>query len=391
MFRRKRATQENSKPLTRMEVIYKLTRGKPISNSNGIRVPYLTCADLSGCDLAGVNFAEACLMSNNMSGANLRDADLSGTDLQYVNLRGADLTGANLRDANVDMLQLGQAQSLEGAILPDGRICGKPLTREDFIRLLKEEPFHPRRWGLVYYLIRLDLTDARLPGTDLHGLNLRQHSLARADLSGANLAGVDLFDANLVGASLRNANLCGALLGKTRLGIHTDFSGAILCGANFAEAVITDAPARAGLVPVTMRDLRSARSTDGVFLHSRREVDRYASPVDPDLSVLREEIERHLGSATLDLSCRNLAGGNFGFLNLESANLSCSNLARAKLVQAELRYADLSGANLYYADLTGADLRHANLSGANLNAATLTGADLRETKVTQEQLEASGK
>src|SRR5215204_4490547 len=92
----------------------------------------LTNADLAGADFYGdlpevrnpENFPRpkgAVFIS-----ANLRDADLSGTDLKHAdfyraNLSGADLSGANLKNANVTEEQLEQAESLEGATMPNGQ------------------------------------------------------------------------------------------------------------------------------------------------------------------------------------------------------------------------------------------------------------------------------
>lgn len=47
--------------------------------------------------------------------------DLSLADLRRVDLSGADLSFANLTDANVYQGQLDQAQSLEGATMPNGQ------------------------------------------------------------------------------------------------------------------------------------------------------------------------------------------------------------------------------------------------------------------------------
>jgi hypothetical protein len=56
----------------------------------------------------------------------LNDADLSGADLNGADLRDAELRGADLRDAELSnrgfvRVQLEQAESLEGATMPNGQ------------------------------------------------------------------------------------------------------------------------------------------------------------------------------------------------------------------------------------------------------------------------------
>jgi hypothetical protein len=85
-------------------------------------------ADLSGADLRGAILTRAAVGGDldhkgaNLSEADLRDADLSFAYLRNANLNGADLSGADLSDARgVTEEQLeDQAQTLEGAIMPDG-------------------------------------------------------------------------------------------------------------------------------------------------------------------------------------------------------------------------------------------------------------------------------
>jgi hypothetical protein len=76
----------------------------------------LTYADLAGADLSGIVMHGASLV-----GADLRGANLTGSVIHDANLSGANLSGATGKTAE----QLdGQAGSLEGAIMPDGRKYG---------------------------------------------------------------------------------------------------------------------------------------------------------------------------------------------------------------------------------------------------------------------------
>jgi uncharacterized protein YjbI with pentapeptide repeats len=94
-------------------------------SSASLRYAVLTRADLSGALLAGADLTRA-----DLGGANLFDADLTrailigallfDADLTGADLDGARLDGANLTGAVVGSKQLAQAQSLQGATLPDG-------------------------------------------------------------------------------------------------------------------------------------------------------------------------------------------------------------------------------------------------------------------------------
>jgi hypothetical protein len=74
-------------------------------------------ADLSGCNLQGMDFHNAHFYNTNLSDANLvgtsffhadlrnvdfRNADLTNADLRYTNLNGADMRGANLDGTKLD-------------------------------------------------------------------------------------------------------------------------------------------------------------------------------------------------------------------------------------------------------------------------------------------------
>jgi hypothetical protein len=92
--------------------------------------------DLRGADLTGVTLIGVILIGTNLSDADLRGADLRGADLSDAELRGADLRGADLRFANLSdakgwtNYQLTQAESLVGAILPDGTVITEEAWEE---------------------------------------------------------------------------------------------------------------------------------------------------------------------------------------------------------------------------------------------------------------------
>jgi uncharacterized protein YjbI with pentapeptide repeats len=84
-------------------------------------------ADLSGADLSFADLHRTWLRGTNLHGTNLHGANLSGADLHRANLSGAnlhraDLSGADLWEAQGITTEelVSQANSLEGATLPDG-------------------------------------------------------------------------------------------------------------------------------------------------------------------------------------------------------------------------------------------------------------------------------
>ena len=83
--------------------------------------------NLTGANLYGANLDNSSLYGANLSKAmlliaSLRFADLTAANLTDAHLGSADLNGANLTDAKVTPAQLREAKSLEGAIMPDGRV-----------------------------------------------------------------------------------------------------------------------------------------------------------------------------------------------------------------------------------------------------------------------------
>ena len=78
----------------------------------------LRITKMKKADLFGANLTKAKLW-----GANLEDAILNATNLERAEFLGANLKGVNLGSAkNWTRKQLLQAKSLEGAIMPDGRL-----------------------------------------------------------------------------------------------------------------------------------------------------------------------------------------------------------------------------------------------------------------------------
>lgn len=82
-----------------------------------LRKAHLHGAILNGAVLFDADLRDAILIGANFSGANLNWAKLSGANLGIAILSGANLSGAKLTKE-----QWVQAESLEGAIMPDGKV-----------------------------------------------------------------------------------------------------------------------------------------------------------------------------------------------------------------------------------------------------------------------------
>jgi uncharacterized protein YjbI with pentapeptide repeats len=85
---------------------------------------YLYDTDLRGADMSGADLSDA--EGRFESGARMIRTRLDGADLSGANLSGADLTksdlsGADFTNARITEEQLREAESLEGATMPDGQ------------------------------------------------------------------------------------------------------------------------------------------------------------------------------------------------------------------------------------------------------------------------------
>lgn len=150
---------------------------------------------------------------------------------------------------------------------------------------------------------------------DLHGADLCQVRLNRANLHGADLRKANLSQASLVGANLCYANLTQANL-----------SGAHLRGASLGSTTLT-------LTNLSGADLRQAH------------LDR-AKLLATDLS-------------EANLSDANLYGASLNKVNLSGADLSGATLTRAQLVETNLTNATLTRCSVY-----GIALWNVQLEGA---------------------------
>jgi len=219
---------------------------------------------------------------------------------------------------------------------------GKPLTREDVLKLVKILATTKEKGDLilshdnVLKLIEenggtakeLDLSELKFErNIDLHGL----------DLSGVILTKARLLEAHLEGAKLRKAHLEEANLRYVHL----------------ERAALSEAYVRGA-------DLRDAH-LEGSHL---------------ERADLRDT---HLEKA-------NVQSARLPEARLRRAQLQEANLTRAHLEEAILRWANLDGAHLRYIHLEGADLRDAHLEKADLRNAYLQKAQLQHAQLEEADL-----
>lgn len=181
--------------------VISLAQGK---SGDGGRLQALQELNKDRIVLAGVDVANAYLVSINLQGANLQGANMVDTNLQGTNLSKANLQGVDLQKANLYLAFLQGANLL------------KANLREANLQ-------------------KAILWEANLQGTNLRGANLQKTHLQGANLREANLQNAILWEANLQGTNLQEADLQEADLKKTNLR-ETNLQGANLREADFQEA-----------------------------------------------------------------------------------------------------------------------------------------------------------
>jgi uncharacterized protein YjbI with pentapeptide repeats len=266
--------------------------------------------NLSGCDLANVDFGES-----DLTGANFRDANLTNVMFDFANLSFTDFSGAVLAGAtfesavlfkakfsnsDIDKTSFGYAdlfgadfsstelaafrlatvdQDLTGTLLPSGEKYNVLSENCDIRYLLN--PYWDVDWSQVEiggeswsYTdgtgcdlsgvnlqgedVSIDLRLAILVGAKLNraefwNSDLRGADLRNADFRNAKLRGIDLRGANLSGADLRGANFSGAnLSGVSLLSARlkgVNFSDANLYRADVLEKVLLTAKLSGAIMP----------------------------------------------------------------------------------------------------------------------------------------------
>ncbi|MEV4133179.1 pentapeptide repeat-containing protein [Dactylosporangium sp. NPDC049742] len=138
--------------------------GQHITTTEGL--PDLTCADLHGAVLDGLDLGQEDLSGIDAHGASFRDTDLVQATLTGANLRGARFDGADLTQAHLDLVDARDASFADA-----------------------------------------DLGQADLPKADLRGADFTGASLTQADLGGADLRGARTLFAEAIQADASDAKV----------------------------------------------------------------------------------------------------------------------------------------------------------------------------------------
>jgi len=238
----------------------------------------LAGAVFTGCKLDDTQFCEA-----DLGGANMAGVKAVRIDFTAANLEGADFTGAKLEAALFNRVKAAGAKfgkaELEGASFAEGTLgmdaSGAMLKQADFSRAelsgsnfagaeLTEAVLNGARAENVSFkgaraaglrgaeavFKGCNFEEADAPGAifehaDLAGANFRFAMLKGALFAGANLSSAVLFGAVVRQASLRKADMSGAQAGNADF-FQCDFekanlSGASLITSNCYEAAFRDA------------------------------------------------------------------------------------------------------------------------------------------------------
>jgi uncharacterized protein YjbI with pentapeptide repeats len=183
-----------------------------------------------------------------LSGLNLADLDFLGADLSRCNLFGADFTDSNLEGADLTGSVLDRCTlvrtRLSNAILQDASMR-RPSVFSDMRFDARDLPmFHNANMAGVRLTARLDGADFR--SANLRGANFTvweergtggapTTGLIRCDFTGAVMTGANVRGLSLALSVFRNVDLTGADLRDT------DFSGADLTGATLTGAKVEGA------------------------------------------------------------------------------------------------------------------------------------------------------
>ena len=197
----------------------------------------------------------------------------------------------------------GVAEQLEEIIKDHDKDDDKPLTRQEFVRILLSTPSNCelRCQGI-------NLEGADLSRLDLRYINFKMANLRRADLAGANLSNCCFERSCLSGAHMDGASLSGVRMQRANL------EGASLMACNFEDPT----------------GVKSA-NLEGVNMKS------------------------------CDLEASQMSGVNLRVATMKGANLQNCNLRGAILAGADLENCNMSGC-----DLQDANVRGANIVGLSL-------------------------
>lgn len=131
----------------------------------------------------------------------LHDCEFANAELTGRNLAGIDFTGSDFYRANLKAANL-KKSIFCNAELTQTNMAGAALYKADFQGAFLQEA---------------DLSGADLSASDCRDADFRGANLSGADLAGADLRGCDFSHCDLSGANLSQANIIGAKLHFTQL------------------------------------------------------------------------------------------------------------------------------------------------------------------------------
>lgn len=213
----------NARPKVRQTVVGVALVTLHLPASWAIRSGFLVGdeANLSGFNLAGVDFTFVGLFNVDLAGADLTGANFAGTfsnsvDFTNANLAGADLAGATLRYPKLGGAQLASATFTS---LMASSVVGMPASLPPLWVVRGDTTIGQGVLaGPGARLMFLDVNGLDLSGIDLHGASFKGTKAIGVSLVGSDLAGADLTSTDLTGADLTNANFTNAVLAFAKLG-----------------------------------------------------------------------------------------------------------------------------------------------------------------------------
>ena len=306
--------------------------------------------DLSGINFRFVSVKDWDFSEQNLSGVNLSRSDFSGVDFEGLDLTGLDFSGQIIKNAS---------------------FCNSNYSSGVAAVITEEQLYSTKSYAVDKDLSGVDFTRSTVSGwsfagQNLEGANFYYGDVAEADFTGATVKNVsfervknftkeqlystksysvdkDLSGINFTYFNVKEWDFTGQNLDGA------DFYYSDVNGANFADAVITNA-IMTDAKNFTGEQLKSTASYKNKDLHGIR-----LSTVDMD---------------NMDFSDANLRGS---YLKLDGENL---NFKGADLTDSTL----VDGGRVDNADFSGATLKNVLINGVTLRNAKVEGADFTDAR-----------
>lgn len=216
-----------------------------------------------GADFSGAVVSEASFEKGRFPGAKFEGGQMVKTDFTAADLSGADFKKPLFMECRLDGTKLNRA-SLQRAMVIGGSAKGLDLSDArgeallfvnldlDGLKAARAEINKLRLVGDETRARGADFGGAKVPGSNLRGIDLAEGNFERAILDGADLSEAKLRQArfqgasaqrahfmqtDLTGAKLSNCNLKEAMLNKARL-VQADLSNSNCFGAEFLGVTV---------------------------------------------------------------------------------------------------------------------------------------------------------